>query len=163
MQFNLAPQRQLSSTKNRSKLKQRGRHHHRNSAHNRNSTHNRNRILQRTMSTISHDENAKRFTTEVDGHLAQLDYTLAGSVMTITHTRVPQVIGGRGIAADLMRAALRVAETEGWSVNPACSYAAEYMRRHAQERDKEHIDDLLDEALEETFPASDSPSVGGSN
>jgi predicted GNAT family acetyltransferase len=157
VQFNLAPQRQLSSTKNRSKLKQRGQHHHRNS------THNRNRILQRTMSTISHDENAKRFTTEVDGHLAQLDYTLAGSVMTITHTRVPQAIGGRGIAADLMRAALRVAETEGWSVNPACSYAAEYMRRHAQERDKEHIDDLLDEALEETFPASDSPSVGGSN
>jgi predicted GNAT family acetyltransferase len=115
------------------------------------------------MSTISHDENAKRFTTEVDGHLAELDYTLAGSVMTITHTRVPQAIGGRGIAADLMRAALRVAETEGWSVNPACSYAAEYMRRLAPERDKKHIDDLLDEALEETFPASDSPSVGGSN
>ena len=90
-------------------------------------------------------------------------YTVAGSVMTITHTRVPKAIGGRGIAAELMSAALRAAETAGWSVNPACSYAAAYMRRRAQEPDKKHIEDLLDEALEESFPASDSPSVGGSS
>ena len=157
----------MSSAKNRSKLKQRGQHRNRNNAqnrnnaHSRNSAHNRNRILlntQRTMSTISHDENAKRLTTEVDGHLAELDYTLAGAVMTITHTRVPQAIGGRGIAAELMSAALRVAETAGWSVDPACSYAAAYMRRRAQEPDKKHLEDLLDEALDESFPASDSPS-----
>jgi predicted GNAT family acetyltransferase len=115
------------------------------------------------MSTISHDQNAKRFTTEVDGQHAELTYTVAGSVMTITHTRVPQAIGGRGIAAELMSAALHVAETAGWSVNPACSYAAAYMRRRAQEPDKKHIEDLLDEALDESFPASDSPSVGGSS
>jgi len=115
------------------------------------------------MSTISHDENAKRFTTEVDGLCAELDYTLTGSVMSITHTRVPKAIGGRGIAAELMRATLQVAETCGWSVNPVCSYAVAYMRRHAQDSDKQHIEDLLDEALEESFPASDSPSVGGSS
>jgi len=115
------------------------------------------------MSTISHDQNAKRFTTEVDGRLAELTYTLAGSVMTITHTRVPTAIGGRGIAAELMSAALRVAKTAGWSVNPACSYAAAYMRKAAQGPDKQHIEDLLDEALDESFPASDSPSVGGSS
>jgi uncharacterized protein len=115
------------------------------------------------MSTISHDQNAKRFTTEVDGQHAELDYMLSGSVMTITHTRVPKAIGGRGIAAELMRAALRAAATAGWSVIPACSYAAAYMRKAAQEPDKKHIEDLLDEALEESFPASDSPSVGGSS
>ncbi len=115
------------------------------------------------MSTISHDQNAKRFTTEVDGLGAELDYTLAGSVMSITHTRVPKAIGGRGIAAELMRAALRAAETAGWSVNPVCSYAVAYMRRHGQDPDKKHLEDLLDEALEESFPASDSPSVGGSS
>jgi predicted GNAT family acetyltransferase len=115
------------------------------------------------MSTISHDQGAMRFTTEVDGHLAQLDYTVASGVMTITHTGVPTVIGGRGIAAELMRAALKVAAERGWSINPACSYAAAYMRKHAQAPDKAHMDELLDEALEESFPASDSPSVGGSS
>jgi hypothetical protein len=37
------------------------------------------------------------------------------------------------------------------------------MARHGQAADKQHVDELLDEALDESFPASDSPSVGGSN
>ena len=115
------------------------------------------------MITLSHDPSAHRFTTEADGSQAQLDYTVSGDVMTITHTRVPPAIGGRGIAAELMGAALSTARAAGWSVNPACSYAAAYMAKHPQETDKQHIDDLLDEALEESFPASDSPSVGGSS
>ena len=116
------------------------------------------------MSTINHDENAHRFTTEVDGSSAHLDYTLDGRVMTITHTRVPPAIGGRGVAAELMSAALKAADASGWSVTPACSYAVAYMARHPRGSDEQrHVDDLLDEALEESFPASDSPSVGGSN
>lgn len=114
------------------------------------------------MSTINHDPDAHQFSAEVDGHRAELDYTLADGVMSITHTRVPQAIGGRGIAAELMREALKVAGERGWSVNPVCSYAAAYMRKHAQASDRGHVDELLDEALEESFPASDSPSVGGS-
>jgi uncharacterized protein len=119
------------------------------------------------MSTIDHDAGAHRFTTEVDGNRAELDYTLADEIMTITHTRVPPAIGGRGIAAQLMEAALSAARAAGWSVNPACSYAKSYLEKHpqdakrAQESDKQHVDALLDEALDESFPASDSPSVGG--
>jgi predicted GNAT family acetyltransferase len=115
------------------------------------------------MSTITHDPSAHQFTTEVDGIRAHLDYTLAGQVMTITHTRVPPAIGGRGIAADLMQAALGFGRAAGWSVNPACSYAAAYMAKHPQDANQRHLDDLLDEALDESFPASDSPSVGGSS
>jgi predicted GNAT family acetyltransferase len=119
------------------------------------------------MSVISHDPAARRFSTEIDGSRAYLDYTLAGSEMTITHTRVPEAIGGRGVAAELMAAALRTAKDAGWSVDPACSYAAAYMKKHPSEGHtrqedggKKHIDDQLDEALDESFPASDSPTVG---
>jgi len=116
------------------------------------------------MGTISHNPSAKQFTTEVDGRRAQLDYTLVGHNMTITHTRVPPEIGGRGIAAELTRAALSTAQAAGWSVTAACSYAAAYMAKHPQDStEQRHIDALLDEALEESFPASDSPSVGGSS
>jgi predicted GNAT family acetyltransferase len=114
------------------------------------------------MSTISHDQSARRFTTEVDGFRGELDYIVAGRVMTITHTRVPREIGGRGVAAGLMSAALQVAAEHDWSIDPACSYAAAYMRKHASS-EKVHMDELLDEALEESFPASDSPAVGGAN
>jgi uncharacterized protein len=162
----LGKQPQLSSAANRSKINQRDLRRRRRSSRSRlarlripRST----RSIQRNMSTISHDQKANRFTAEVDGHHAELDYTVADGVMTITHTRVPQAIGGRGIAAELMRDAVKVAGERGWSINPACSYAAAYMRKHAQSADKRHIDDLLDEALDESFPASDSPSVGGSS
>ncbi len=114
------------------------------------------------MSVIEHEAHAHRFATVVDSRRAVLEYVLADNVMTITHTEVPPAIGGRGIAAELMRAALNVAHAAGWAVNPACSYAAAYMRRHPDTAERQHQDELLDEALEETFPASDPVSVGGS-
>jgi predicted GNAT family acetyltransferase len=115
------------------------------------------------VSIIDHDPRALHFATEVGGLRAQLDYTVRDGVMTITHTRVPKPIEGRGIAAELMRAALSTARTNHWSVNPACSYAAAYLAKHPQESEQQHVDELLDEALDESFPASDSPSVGGSS
>jgi len=115
------------------------------------------------MSTVSHDEASHQFSAEVDGHRAVLDYTLTGSVMNITHTGVPPAIGGRGVAAELMQAALSAARERHWTVNPICSYAVAYMKRHPGAADQGHLDALLDEALDESFPASDSPSVGGSS
>ncbi len=112
------------------------------------------------MTIIQHDQAAHRFVADVDGSRAHLDYTLDGRVMTITHTKVPPAIGGRGIAAELTAAALSAASAAGWTVIPACSYAKAYMARHP---DKQHMDELLDEALDESFPASDSPSVGGTS
>jgi len=115
-----------------------------------------------TVSTIRHDPSARQFVADVESNRAHLDYTLADGVMTIAHTHVPSAIGGRGIAGELMAAALDAARTAGWRVVPACSYAKAYMARHGH-ADKQHVDELLDEALDESFPASDSPSVGGSN
>src|SRR5580692_11368882 len=108
---------------------------------------------------IDHDVAAHHFTTLVDGQRAVLEYTIAAGVMTITHTGVPQPIEGRGIAAALMRKALETAAAHGWRIVPACSYAAAYIAKHLEaptgESAKQHESDLLDEALDESFPASD--------
>jgi uncharacterized protein len=117
------------------------------------------------MTEITHDIAAHRFTTVVDGQRAVLDYTLAADVMTITHTEVPTPIEGRGIAAQLTRKALDTARERGWRVVPACSYAANYLARHPMDEEarKRHESELLDEALDESFPASDPPAVSDSN
>jgi uncharacterized protein len=115
---------------------------------------------------VNHEAAADRFTAEVDGERAVLDYALEAGVMTITHTGVPKPIEGRGIAGELMREALSAARNNGWRVVPACSYAAAYIEKHPAEApgdSRQHESDLLDEALEETFPASDPPSVGRSS
>ncbi|MFC5741731.1 GNAT family N-acetyltransferase [Dyella tabacisoli] len=80
--------------------------------------------------TISHDLSEHRFEVEVDGVSCILDYTLAGNVMTITHTVVPPAVGGRGIASELVRNAMDVARAEHWKVIPACSYSATWVQRH---------------------------------
>jgi predicted GNAT family acetyltransferase len=115
------------------------------------------------MNMVDHDTDAHRFSITVDGQEAVLDYRVSNRVMTITHTAVPPQIAGRGIAAELMQAAVRAASAAGWTVNPVCSYAAAYMRRHPDGSERQHEEDLLDEALDESFPASDPPSVGASN
>lgn len=87
---------------------------------------------------INHDAAGHRFTTQVEGHQAELTYRLDGTVMHITHTGVPSPIGGRGIAAGLMKAALAHAEASGWTVVPACSYANAYMLKHPETRHLKH-------------------------
>ena len=89
------------------------------------------------MIVIDHDARSQRFATRVEGVLAVLDYRLADRVMTITHTLVPPRIGGRGIAAELTRAALAAAREAGWTVNPVCSYAAAYVRKHPGHADNQ--------------------------
>jgi hypothetical protein len=79
---------------------------------------------------ITHNAAASRFETTVDGHLCVADYELNDGVMTMTHTLVPPVLEGRGIAAALAAAALAHARAAGLRVRPACSYVARYMQRH---------------------------------
>ncbi|KRG42800.1 acetyltransferase [Stenotrophomonas pictorum JCM 9942] len=76
-----------------------------------------------------------RFELLVDGHVAVLEYRLEEGGMVITHTGVPEAIGGRGIAGTLTRAALDHARAQGWKVIPACTYAAAFMRRHGEYAD----------------------------
>lgn len=84
---------------------------------------------------IEHQPQHHRFQTLVEGQLCVLDYFMDGSVMTITHTGVPHRVGGRGIAAELTRAALDHARANGYAVRPACSYARAYMQRHPESQD----------------------------
>ncbi|PKV12882.1 GNAT family N-acetyltransferase [Xanthomonas prunicola] len=91
----------------------------------------------REVSTVhaEHDLARQRFDIDTDGHRAELAYRCQGEIMTITHTQVPDAIGGRGIAAVLVEAALDYARQSGLKVVPACSYADAYVRRHPQFQD----------------------------
>ncbi len=84
---------------------------------------------------VTHDPAAHRFELTVDGHRAVLDYERRGDSMIITHTGVPDAIGGRGIAAQLTRAALAHARGAGLKVVPECAYAAAFLQRHGEYAD----------------------------
>lgn len=84
---------------------------------------------------IDHDPDSRRFATEVDGYEAELIYRQQGARLIIDHTGVPEAIGGRGIAGELVKAALEYARAEGLRVVPACSYSAAYIQRHPEYAD----------------------------
>jgi predicted GNAT family acetyltransferase len=79
---------------------------------------------------VVHNEVSRRFEATVDGQLCMADYELRDGVMWMTHTVVPPAVGGRGVAAELVRVALEHADAKGWKVMPACSYVSAYMKRH---------------------------------
>ncbi|MCW5662722.1 MAG: N-acetyltransferase [Piscinibacter sp.] len=85
--------------------------------------------------TIEHDAHIGRFQTRVHGHLCVCDYRLRDGVMVITHTEVAPELEGQGLAAELVRAALGHARTQGLKVRPLCSYVQAYMRRHPETQD----------------------------
>ena len=79
---------------------------------------------------IRHDAGGSRFSTIVDGQKAFIEYERVDDVLVLTHTWVPKPIGGRGIAGQLVRAALEFARGQGLKVRPECSYADAWMRKH---------------------------------
>lgn len=81
---------------------------------------------------IRHLPEQARFETFVDGRSGVVDYRLADGVIAITHTEVAPELQGRGIAAALVQALLEHAKACGLKVQPLCSYAAAYMRRHPE-------------------------------
>jgi predicted GNAT family acetyltransferase len=81
---------------------------------------------------VRHNETRNRFEATVENHLCVADYVLRGNVMWMTHTLVPPAVAGRGIAADLVAAALEWAQAHELHVEPACSYVACYMQRHPE-------------------------------
>lgn len=88
-----------------------------------------------TTFSIQHDPAAHRFSAQVEGHEGELVYRQREGRLEIDRTAVPPAIGGRGIAAQLVKAALDFARASGWRVKPNCSYAAAYIRQHPEYAD----------------------------
>ena len=80
--------------------------------------------------SIQHDPGAGRFIALVNGHTGYVEYEQHPDRLVLTHTIVPAAIQRRGIAGQLVRAALAHARAHGLKVEPRCSYADAWMRRH---------------------------------
>ena len=85
---------------------------------------------------IQHDADKQVFTYIEEGQPSVIEYQMRpGNLMVITHTGVPEALGGRGIASRLARHALDHARAQGYKVRPACPFVDTYMRRHPEYED----------------------------
>ena len=76
-----------------------------------------------------------RFELERDGQVAYLEYSLAGNVLGLIHTEVPDTLRGRGLASSLAETALHWAREHNLKVDVICPTVGEYVQKHPEFRD----------------------------
>ncbi|HMF92474.1 MAG TPA: GNAT family N-acetyltransferase [Candidatus Angelobacter sp.] len=76
-----------------------------------------------------------RFELERDGQVAYLEYNLAGKVIQLIHTEVPQSLRGKGMAAALAESAFQWAREHQVKVDVICPYVAAYLQKHPEYSD----------------------------
>lgn len=81
---------------------------------------------------VRHNIVAQRFEATVAGKLCRADYRRSGNELQMIHTEVPVEARGRGIAGELVRAALAYADEERLDVVPLCSYVRAFLQRHPE-------------------------------
>ena len=79
---------------------------------------------------ISHQPDGRRFELSVDGHICQLVYSTTPEGVSFDSVRVPDAVGGQGLAGQLTRHALDWARSEKLKVRPTCPYVATWIQRH---------------------------------
>ena len=76
-----------------------------------------------------------RFEIEQDGEVAYLEYALAGRVLELIHTEVPEKMQGTGAGSSLVESALQWAREHHVKVDVICLFATEYIERHPEYSD----------------------------
>ncbi|MBR5567872.1 MAG: N-acetyltransferase [Bacteroidales bacterium] len=79
---------------------------------------------------IIHQQDLHRFSMYVEGHEAFVEYVIRDGYLIVTHTYVPKPIKGRGIAGELVNAAYKYADLEGYGCKATCSYALAWLEKH---------------------------------
>lgn len=76
-----------------------------------------------------------RFELEHDGHVATLLYTLAGHVLGLVETEVPEALKGTGTGSALVKSALDYAREKHLKVDVTCPFVAGYLKKHPEYSD----------------------------
>ena len=77
-----------------------------------------------------------RYELLVDGDVAgEIRYRRRPDAIALVHTEVSASLKGRGLGADLVRAALDDLRARGLQIVPICPFVRSYIRRHPEYED----------------------------
>jgi len=80
-----------------------------------------------------HGETKGRYTTHVDGHEAELTYSiLSPRTIIADHTGVPDALRGTGVGLALVERLVADALAEGVKIVPLCPFVKSQLARHPE-------------------------------
>jgi predicted GNAT family acetyltransferase len=87
-----------------------------------------------TTVTITREETPThgRYRAEIGGATAELTWKALGPIRVADHTFVPPALRGHGIAMQLVEALVADARSQGFTIEPQCSYVEAAFRRHPE-------------------------------
>ncbi len=89
-------------------------------------------VFDQSQWTIVDDATTNRFVMSFPGGEAFAVYRKLDDYLVVSHTEVPTAFRGRGIGERLAEGVFRLARERGQRIVPACSFVAEWARRHPE-------------------------------
>ncbi|MEM9319417.1 MAG: GNAT family N-acetyltransferase [Pseudomonadota bacterium] len=81
--------------------------------------------------TREHGDTKGRYETVVDGHTAELTYSILSPTTIIAdHTGVPDALRGQGVGLRLVERLIADARAEGVKIVPLCPFVKAQAKRH---------------------------------
>jgi predicted GNAT family acetyltransferase len=81
---------------------------------------------------VRHVPERCQFEARLKDDLAVLTYTTNGNEISLDHTYVPDARRGRGVAGELVRAAVNEARLRHWKLRARGSYVVTFFERHPE-------------------------------
>ena len=81
---------------------------------------------------VTLNESAQRFELTLENHTAYVEFEKFPGGMALTHTIVPQQLGGRGVGGALVKQALDYAVQNHLKIRPVCTFVQAYLDKHPQ-------------------------------
>lgn len=89
---------------------------------------------------VTDNQAASRLELTADGQRAELVYRRNGNRLVLLHTGVPPELEGRGLAGQLVRAAVDKAAGSGLTIVPLCPFARDWLSRHPEAAARAAVD-----------------------
>ncbi len=79
---------------------------------------------------VIHEKENERFVIYVEGNEVYVEYTMRNNEINLHHTYTDPALRGKGLAAQVVRAALEFAKENNLKVIPTCSYVQAFIAKN---------------------------------
>jgi len=84
---------------------------------------------------VIHEKENERFVIYAEGNEVYVEYKKRGNKIDLHHTYTHPALRGKGLAAQVVRAALEFAKENNLKVIPTCSYVQAFIAKNAEYKD----------------------------
>jgi len=81
---------------------------------------------------VIHEKESERFVINLEGNEVYVEYTMTGNEINLYHTFTDPALRGKGLAAQVVRAALEFAKENNLKVIPTCSYVQAFIAKNKE-------------------------------